>query len=356
MSRIFISYRRDDTAADMTDRVYERLVRRWGRRVFMDIDSLVGGDVFAKAIDENLQNCAVTLVMIGRHWLSMTDAQGARRIDNPSDYPRMEVAAALRRGVRVIPVLVGDVALPNAADLPQEIAGLSDRQVVRISRERFDADVQRLIDAVAREMPVKSWRDWSWRVIAATVLVTGIVAGAYSIFVGTDAPMFHADPPSVVLSPLAKDAPPVAGRKDSEAPPGAGVSAPAGSEKKSPRVEVKEEKSIAAKKAPTAPSTADKSISVLNVTGTWGTPLIEAAYTGNNRTVLTFEFIQQEDTLLGTITETEEGQTRGYQSAIADGKIKGGVLSFHTKGEVTGGPNGHFIALQGNVCRNCREG
>ena len=56
MSRIFISYRRDDTAADMTDRLYERLVRRWGRRVFMDIDSLVGGDLFAKAIEENLQN------------------------------------------------------------------------------------------------------------------------------------------------------------------------------------------------------------------------------------------------------------------------------------------------------------
>ena len=65
MTRIFISYRREDTAADMTDRIYERLVQRWGRRVFMDIDSLVGGDLFAKAIEENLDHCAVMLVVIG---------------------------------------------------------------------------------------------------------------------------------------------------------------------------------------------------------------------------------------------------------------------------------------------------
>jgi hypothetical protein len=159
MSRIFISYRRDDITADMTDRLYERLVRRWGRRVFMDIDSLVGGDLFAKAIEENLQNCAVVLVIIGRHWLWLTNEQGMRRIDDPGDYPRMEVAAALRRGIRVIPVLVGGAPLPKPEELPQDIAGLLDRQIVRVSRERFDADVQQLVAAVAREMPRRSWRD-----------------------------------------------------------------------------------------------------------------------------------------------------------------------------------------------------
>jgi hypothetical protein len=136
MSRIFISYRRDDTAADMTDRLYERLVRRWGRRVFMDIDSLVGGDLFAKAIEENLQNCAVVLVIIGRHWLSLTNERGVRRIDDPGDYPRMEVAAALRRGIRVIPVLVGGAPLPKPEEL-RRIHRPPDRQVVRVSRERF---------------------------------------------------------------------------------------------------------------------------------------------------------------------------------------------------------------------------
>src|SRR4051794_7971495 len=117
-SRIFISYRRDDSAAGMPDRVYERLAQRWRRRVFMDIDSIVGGDLFAKAIEDTLQNCAVVLVIIGRDWLSLRNAQGTRRIDDPGDYPRMEVAAALQREIRVIPVLVGDVPLPKRQELP----------------------------------------------------------------------------------------------------------------------------------------------------------------------------------------------------------------------------------------------
>jgi hypothetical protein len=151
MQRIFISYRRDDSAADMTDRVYEHLVRRWQRRVFMDIDSLKAGDLFANTIEENLQNCAVMLVMIGHYWASLTDEQGARRIDNPGDYPRMEVAAALKRGIRVIPVLVGNTPLPKREELPSDIAGLVDRQVLRLSREDFDADIERLMSSVAQD-------------------------------------------------------------------------------------------------------------------------------------------------------------------------------------------------------------
>jgi hypothetical protein len=112
MRTIFISYRRDDSAADMTDRVYEHFARRWPGRVFMDIDSLKAGDLFANKIDENLQHCVAMLVMMGHNWVSLTDERGARRIDNPGDYPRMEVAAALKRSVRVIPVLVGNTPLP----------------------------------------------------------------------------------------------------------------------------------------------------------------------------------------------------------------------------------------------------
>lgn len=234
MSRIFISYRRDDTASDMTDRLYERLVRRWGRRVFMDIDSLVGGDLFAKAIEENLQNCAVVLVMIGRYWTSLTDKHGARRIDDPGDYPRMEVAAALRRGIRVIPVIVGNVPLPTLEELPEELMGLLERQVVRISRERFDADVQRLITAVACEMPTKSWRDLPGRGIAAALLVVGIAAGAYFAFVDTSAN--RGSRKAVVPPSISKHEPPIAGRSESEAVPPAIVTAPKAEEKKAANV------------------------------------------------------------------------------------------------------------------------
>jgi len=73
MQGIFISYRRDDSAADMTDRVYEHLVRRWQGRVFMDIDSLKAGDLFANTIEDNLQNCAVMVVMMGHYWASLKE-------------------------------------------------------------------------------------------------------------------------------------------------------------------------------------------------------------------------------------------------------------------------------------------
>jgi hypothetical protein len=315
MSRIFISYRRDDTAADMTDRLYERLVRRWGRRVFMDIDSLVGGDLFAKAIEENLQNCAVVLVIIGRHWLSLTNERGVRRIDDPGDYPRMEVAAALRRGIRVIPVLVGGAPLPKPEELPQDIAGLLDRQIVRVSRERFDADVQQLVAAVAREMPRRSWRDLPWQAAAAALTVLAIVTAGYFSFFKTDSSTHRAETPAVSSSPIAKEKPTVQAKEQSEAGPSAAVSAP-------------KESSVAL-----APSGRDKPISPPNLSGKWGTPVIQSPYDTDQYTLL-FEFVQQGDTLLGTVTHTSVGSGRGYSSAIVEGKVKDGVVSFHTKGEV----------------------
>src|SRR4051794_29685038 len=135
-SGIFISYRRDDTA-DLCDRVYERLARHWPQRVFVDIDGIVDGDLFAKAIEDTLQNCVVVLVLIGRNWLSITNEQGARRIDDPGDYLRIEVATALGRGIKVVPVLAGNTALPKRDDLPTDMSGLLDRQYVRVTRERF---------------------------------------------------------------------------------------------------------------------------------------------------------------------------------------------------------------------------
>jgi TIR domain len=275
MRRIFISYRRDDSAADMTDRVYEHLARRWPRRVFMDIDSLKAGDLFANKIDENLQNCVVMLVMMGHYWASLTDEQGARRIDNPGDYPRMEVAAALKRGIRVIPVLSGNTPLPKREELPSEIAGLVDRQVLRLSREDFDADMKRLMSSVARDLPRITWTEMPWKTLAVAVVF--LVFGILTYIKFGHSLLFHIS----------------------------------------------------------STETSSSSAKVLNISGKWRTPLIQNVYSPDERSTIVFEFTQSGDTVVGSVTEMADDAKTVSTKGIVDGKIRDNVLSFYTKGETT---------------------
>lgn len=345
MSRIFISYRRDDTAADMTDRLYEQLVRRWGRRVFMDIDSLVGGDLFAVEIERNLQSCAVVLVVIGREWLSLSDGRGGRRIDDPGDYPRMEVAAALRRGIRVIPVLVGNAILPQAQELPADIAGLADRQVIRISRERFEADVRQLIAAVAQEVPGRSWRVWMWPGAAAGLVAVAVATGLYLLDRGGE--QDKAPPTAAVAPPAAQRVvePVAAAAHDGPARPAAVASGPASADAADSPVPQPPAAAKAKQPGAATPAVRPRVQRVeANVSGTWTTALIKNPYSVTDTYTLLFEITQQGDLLLGTVTERRA--SRDSTRPIVDGRIKDGVLSFHTQGEVSGGPNGGYVPFK----------
>src|SRR5450631_2121980 len=105
-SGIFISYRREDSDYP-AGWLFERLAERFGReRIFKDVDSLRPGDVFAEVITDAIGSCSALVAVIGERWLTITDEYGRRRLDNPEDLVRLEIEAALTRGVRVIPVLV----------------------------------------------------------------------------------------------------------------------------------------------------------------------------------------------------------------------------------------------------------
>jgi hypothetical protein len=107
MSRIFISYRREDSGAS-AGRLHDRLREHFGRdNVFMDIDTIEPGLDFTDVIERTVASCDVLIALIGRQWLTSTDAAGQRRLDNPEDFVRLEIAAALKRNIRVIPALVG---------------------------------------------------------------------------------------------------------------------------------------------------------------------------------------------------------------------------------------------------------
>ena len=91
----------------------------------MDIDSVPLGVNFITHINQQLHACAAVLGMIGRNWATMTDTEGHRRLDDPADHVRVEVATALKLSVPVIPILVQNASMPRAAELPEDIRNLA---------------------------------------------------------------------------------------------------------------------------------------------------------------------------------------------------------------------------------------
>jgi hypothetical protein len=143
--KIFINYRRDD-AAPWAGRIYERLTRDFDKRqLFMDVDNIAPGLDFVKVLEEQVSQCDVLLAVIGKHWLSAANERGERRLDDPGDFVRIEIESALKRNVRVIPVLVESAAMPNAAELPDSLKPLARRQAYPLTHARFGVETQTLI-------------------------------------------------------------------------------------------------------------------------------------------------------------------------------------------------------------------
>ena len=147
---IFISYRRQDDAA-FAGRIADRLMTSFGiQRVFIDVDSIELGVDFSSAIADYLGKCRAMVVVIGRRWLDVADANGRRRLTNPDDYVRTEIERALARDIRVVPVLVDGAVMPHRDDLPASMESLVRRNGIEMSHAGFSADVERLIRALKR--------------------------------------------------------------------------------------------------------------------------------------------------------------------------------------------------------------
>jgi len=149
--KIFISYRRDDSAG-YAGRLFDHLTAHFGtQNVFMDIDTIQPGDDFRKIIQNAVGTCDVVLVMIGKQWLSIQDAQGRRRLEDPNDLVRAEIAAAIANpNVRVIPILVRGASMPAAHELPEDLKELSWRNATELSDNRFQYDANELIKVLER--------------------------------------------------------------------------------------------------------------------------------------------------------------------------------------------------------------
>jgi hypothetical protein len=150
MNRVFISYRREDTAGFARSLFLSLKSRFDPDQIFMDVEDIEPGLDFVDAIDRSLASCKILLVLMGTDWATCVDSRGRKRLDDPNDFVRIEVAAALRRNVRVIPVLVKGAKMPRAEELPEELRSLTRRQALELRHNYWDSDVNRLIDVLEK--------------------------------------------------------------------------------------------------------------------------------------------------------------------------------------------------------------
>lgn len=184
---IFICYRRDDSSG-YAGRIYDALRNRLGpQRLFRDVDAIGPGDNFPRVISETIAASAFFIVIIGRNWLHSTNG-GTRRLENPHDFVRKEISAALSLKIDVIPVLVQGAMMPDAEDLPDELMPLANIQALEISDSRWEYDINRLIQILCHDLadtdrssgpdnnrPDKRTGNLARKLIAITIIFTSFI-------------------------------------------------------------------------------------------------------------------------------------------------------------------------------------
>jgi len=184
---IFISYRRSDTEG-YAGRIFDRLGAKFGREnIFMDVDTIQPGENFVDAIENAVSSCDVLIALIGDEWLTITDENGKRRLENPNDFVRVEISAALRRDIRVIPVLLAGTVMPKKQDLPEVLQPLIELNALEIRHGSFDPGIEKLesaIDACLREFQSSELSRmqlipvWAWVTAVGGILVIALLLWA----------------------------------------------------------------------------------------------------------------------------------------------------------------------------------
>jgi len=167
--KIFINYRRDDSASHALN-IAQSLENKFGKsNIFIDIDRLRAGQEFETVLENKLRQCKVMLAIIGPNWVDARDG-GSRRIDNPEDWVRLEIERALARKIPVIPVLVAGATLPSKSDLPPSLQPLLKHQGATLTTNGFRYEMAGLTRDVA-DLTVR--RPWGRMAAAASALILG---------------------------------------------------------------------------------------------------------------------------------------------------------------------------------------
>jgi TIR domain len=149
---IFISYRHDDSVGDASH-LCDNLRAHFGSsEVFLDIDTIPPGTDWPDVIQRVLDTCKVLIALIGKSWLNMKSPAGERYLDDPEDWVRREIAAALDRNITVFPILVQGASRPRKDDLPDALKALDRKEAMEISYRSWDSDVTQLVGLLVGEV------------------------------------------------------------------------------------------------------------------------------------------------------------------------------------------------------------
>lgn len=188
---IFLNYRREDSEG-VAGRLYDRLIRHFGdEQVFMDVNNIPLGIPFPEYIKEKVADCAAVLVIIGPRWVNCS-AAGRRRLDNPDDFVRIEIAMALSDAdTCVIPILVKGAVMPREDELPDDLKPLAFRQSLELTNARWKFDTKKLLAALEEVLPPPPeppkprklltrlrvyWGQFPVRLLAAVLLMSTVLA------------------------------------------------------------------------------------------------------------------------------------------------------------------------------------
>jgi TIR domain len=145
-SKIFISYRRTGSRYQARE-IYKAFCAVLPPdNIFMDVNSIPPGADFVEVLEQWVSQCEIMLALISPDWIDAIDPKtGRKRLDNPNDFVRIEVGAALKRGIPVVPVLLDGAAVPDRDQLPDDLKNLARRNAEFVDYRTFDDDVKRLI-------------------------------------------------------------------------------------------------------------------------------------------------------------------------------------------------------------------
>jgi hypothetical protein len=200
MAKVFITYRRTDSGS-LVGRLYDRLVARYGRRnVYKDVDNIPPGANFADHIRASLKQCVVQLVIVGPQWADVRTPDGQRRLDDPTDWVRVEIETGLSLGLTVIPVLLGGGQMPGASDLPESLRPFAQLNALMVRDDPdFTDGLRRVTAAIDRTfatrvvaggggiMQLLRWRLWILRRQLAAIGIAMLLLTLFGVLLVTAA-------------------------------------------------------------------------------------------------------------------------------------------------------------------------
>ena len=150
MGKIFISYRRAE-AEYAAGALGRELRRHFGdEQIFRDKEDIGGGVAWKQKVLHEIDRASALLVLIGKDWVNVKDAQGRRRLDSSDDPLRLEISDGIKDGAAILPVLLENAQMPDAEELPPELRPLADLNALKLRDGDWQYDLEHILKTLER--------------------------------------------------------------------------------------------------------------------------------------------------------------------------------------------------------------